>query len=213
MLCGRWLKNKWMRDFMSEDLAKKEIKLEIDKIREKFKNKELTDDVIDKSAKNFSDIIKKYSESEIPDIVWLSKELGFDVYNSDDLPEDISGIINVNLELEKTYGSSKVIMLSSKVKVGKQRFVLAHELAHYIIELDENNLPYMSAYKNSNNEKSEDDANRFAATILMPKEDVKKEYEAIKAYCLPEDIPIELSEKFKVTPKSMKRRLKELKLI
>lgn len=116
--------------------------------------------------------------------------------------EEISGAIK-----KKETGAT--ILVNSTETLGRQRFTIAHEIAHYIFEMvqgREETILETRSYRHDGVSK-EFRADSFAADLLMPKELLEKEYNSLFF-----PTSIELSEKFGVSKMAMKKRLKGLGL-
>lgn len=118
-------------------------------------------------------------------ILGLVRSLGFTVYKDSSLPSNISGRIEVD-------GNKKLIRINTREPWGHQRFVIAHELGHYLMHsglIQGNNYSY--AYKDdytknpkkevllgenkesdspARNSQKERCADVFAAELLMPRD-------------------------------------------
>lgn len=118
-------------------------------------------------------IIVKHSLKIPFDLDSLVKEYADLIYRS--IP--FSGIDGVSLNL-KTPGKKPLIIVNSNIQKQRQFFTLAHELGHIIIPwhlgtiVDE---VYSSAYKDFFYGELEQEANRFAAELIMPKEWIESE--------------------------------------
>ena len=144
------------------------------------------------------------SENEVIDSIAdvLRKKLGFEVKEME-LPQDIDGAILVDSKgkLTKDNKPIKKIVVSSKIDKLKQRFTVAHEFAHYIINDNREILAFRDHSRNrkklfSDNE-LEDDVDYMAASILMPKDSFYNEL--IKLKSEPEVIKyLTLYKKFRV---------------
>lgn len=95
------------------------------------------------------------------------------------LPAGISGEIRPN-------GASYEIKVNRHDSKGRQRFTVAHELAHYLLHRDQigDGVRDDALYRSSLSDVREAEANRLAAEILMPASKVK---EALAEYPGSED--------------------------
>lgn len=140
------------------------------------------------------------------DPVQIAKKIGVQVY-SDTLPESVSGAII------KKPGSDAIILIEQKDSSNRQRFTCAHELGHFVDELQNNGEEYnefehidlRSDMARRGTDPKEIFANEFAASLLMPEEEVKKRYVKDKS-------TMSLSICFGVSPQAMQFRLKKLRL-
>lgn len=105
------------------------------------------------------------------DIQAIIREMGID-YTEQPKPEDISGLI-------EPYGAGYRIVVNSNHSLNRRRFTAAHELGHWVYHRDliEDGLIDDGFYRSERIghyggtkilREYETQANRFAATILMP---------------------------------------------
>ena len=155
--------------------------------------------------------------SEEVDIIALAKSLGFEVGNAS-LDEDDDGFILVNENEEKLFGlkTNKLIGVNSARPLSWKRFIIAHEIGHYILHYESQNKKGMYAHRDHRNGRSDDEnaADYFAANILMPKDRFAKSYTELKNKQLEEgDVIVLLAEKYLVPQKAAERRIGELELV
>ena len=74
-----------------------------------------------------------YSGKGATPIVKIAKEFDFKTYKQE-LTQGLSGDININGDTLERYGHDKVIIVNKEEELFHQRFVVAHELAHYLFE-------------------------------------------------------------------------------
>lgn len=154
------------------------------------------------------------------DIFKFATELGFDV-RAAKLPGEIEGLIIVDESSEKIskFRTSKVIGYNIKFDLIKNKFIVAHELAHYI---DEKMSPSNQGSKivvaarepcgpNYSNNADEQRKDYMAAALLIPKEDLLKK--------IPKDMSLlddqfyqKLADYYRVDIRLAKRRVKEVSL-
>lgn len=183
-------------------------------IRE-VKTTQYTENTVSDAA---SKILMVENKTQIPvPIINICKKIGFVVFMQD-LPGDICGYIAVDGELKEKFGSDKLISVDKNESNKRRRFTVAHELGHYLFEFNPNNqIQFYNAFEEphvTSDRPNEKLANRFAAELLMPKNEFVSE--AKNAYrihknsseMLYEVVQI-LSDKFLVPPKAVERRLKE----
>ncbi len=160
-------------------------------------------------------ILKAYSIEKMPvPIVQLAKKLRFSVFQQEFDKDNISGIIAIDPELREKFGNDKIITVNTKDNLGHQRFTIAHELAHYLFDFDDNaSTQYYNAYDTTDSDNEiEDRANFFAANLLMPRDEFVKKYnEYIVTFTL-YDMVLKLSDDFQVSTSAIKKRIEELKL-
>lgn len=116
-------------------------------------------------------------------IVKIANCFGFSCYKAENIPQEISGNIFVGGTTESIYNTDKVIIVGYNEEYEHQRFIIAHELAHYLIdyigsaESKDKRLLFSKAYhKNNSFSEEEVRADRFAAELLMPAELFLKKY-------------------------------------
>ncbi len=153
-------------------------------------------------------------------IVDIAKNMGFAVRVTNELPNNDSGFILISPSLKEKFNSTKCIFLSKKIKYGKSRFVIAHEIGHYLYDFNEFKKSefshiYSDGYnKNTQEEPSEQKANKFAAALLMPKDRFSQRYTEMldEGMFSKADVVYELSNAFEITTKSVDKRIKGLEL-
>lgn len=138
-----------------------------------------TDDKIN----NLEDVVEKffsnnniqYNDNQSVDIVNICQKIGFDVITFDNSHvelEDFDGVILVDSD-------EKIIGVNDKLNLNDARFVIAHELSHYIWESTQKHNSITFAFRDSNihGEKKrplENDMDYMAAAILVPRHKLQK---------------------------------------
>lgn len=135
-----------------------------------------------------------------------------------DLGEDVSGLLAIN--------NGKGFIAYSMGQSGqRQRFTIAHELGHYLLHKSDGEdtvfldkdfiVKYRSNKAYTENEmRQEQEANAFAASLLMPKELIFKELGKNDIQKLPENEVIEkLAQTFDVSVPAMTFRLSNLNIL
>jgi hypothetical protein len=133
----------------------------------------------------------------------LAKELGLEVFQST-LPPHISGLIEPSPSAPSGYR----IKLNRHDPHVRQRFTLAHEIAHFLLHRFEIGRGVVddTMYRSNLSDRKEVEANRLAAQIIMPHELVSTERS--KLGNIPYDAMIDkLSQKFKVSKDAMRIRI------
>lgn len=116
-------------------------------------------------------------------VVRIAEKFGFRCFLKDNLDENISGNIYVGGTTRKVYDTDKVIFVSSKERVEQQRFVIAHELGHYLMDYLgsekslNSKLLFSKTYPKQDHDSQEEvRADRFAAELLMPAREFLRRY-------------------------------------
>nr|QGT51458.1 hypothetical protein Unknown280_1500 [uncultured Spirochaetaceae bacterium] len=150
------------------------------------------------------------------DVIDVAKRLGFVVGNAV-LNEEDDGFIVVEEGAEEIMGikTDKLIGVNSNRSLEWKRFIIAHELGHYVLHFKKKNLKGLYAHRDHKRGHSEleNEADFFAANLLMPRESFEKKYTKIKQiYKNDKEIVDALSKHFIVTIRMAERRIEELKL-
>lgn len=167
-----------------------------------------------------TDILRQNNAYSVPvNIEKIVAFYGIDIQPCD-FGDDISGVLIDD-------GQKQTISYNSKNIPTRQKFTIAHEFGHYILEHKRNGLfidnasQYLTMIyrdeKSSTGEYlQEKEANAFAAAILMPKALVERE---IKSIYLEDNFKTEdlnlvgiLADRFKVSLQAMSLRLLNLEL-
>lgn len=172
----------------------------------KFSAKEMNEmeDIIDCFFK-----MEKVKISIPVDIFEFATELGFDVRGAE-FSEPLEGILIVNEFENKISGfnSNKVIVYNCEKDIDTKKFVVAHELAHYIYEkIKSQESKIVVAARDHENENYSDDKNEqmmdyIAASLLVPKNDLRK--------CDKKMDFTEIASKYNVSVELVKRRIEEV---
>lgn len=145
-------------------------------LRERYKNTDCDD-----AAREAADIVRlQFSDKTFPFKIGKAlRELGFNVWVKNFKDKDLSGILAINVD-EKTKLAATV---NANDNHGHQAFTLAHELAHYIFDVDDlDNKKFVANYRtdiDSSTDFSENRANRFAANLLMPQTEFNEIYQKV----------------------------------
>jgi Zn-dependent peptidase ImmA (M78 family) len=146
-------------------------------------------------------VIARYQEQAPVDIVAIAKEMGINVWKLL-LAPDISGKIFRD-HLNGGFSSFSIAVNSNDSPL-RQRFTVAHEIAHFILHrdrLERGDLVDDAMYRSGLSSKEETAANRLAADILMPLPLIRKLVAAgIKD-------PVSLANKLQVSLPAMNIRL------
>lgn len=172
-----------------------------------------------KIEKNVMNMLRsvEYTISECSvDVIDVAKRLGFVVGNAV-LNEEDDGFIVVEEGRKEIMGikTDKLIGVNSNRSLEWKRFIIAHELGHYVLHFKEKNLKGLYAHRDHKRGHSEleNEADFFAANLLMPRESFENKYKEIKqVYKNDKEIVDILSKHFIVTIKMTERRIEELGL-
>lgn len=156
---------------------------------------------------SFRDIVNKHIGPPV-NIEAIVRDVGLRLNRKAELDAGISG------QLERLNGNEFKISVNKAHHYFRQRFTIAHELAHFLLHRDligegvDDSKAYRSeSYGNFHNTeigpREEAQANRFAARLLIPK---SKLGELVRVG----DDVAEISRKFQVSPAAMKIRLNSL---
>ncbi len=142
------------------------------------------------------------------DISKLAVSVGFKVGVSKQLHFKDDGFMSVSKDKKKL-----LIGVNDDRTIEEKRFIVAHELAHYFLHYIDSDLEEAIMHREHIKGKNEDenDADYFAACILMPKQSFVKQFQKLKAkkYDLVDIIDC-LQAVFKTPRESIKRRIEEV---
>lgn len=116
--------------------------------------------------------------------------------------EDASGLF---------VAKQKTIYLNADESADRQNFTLAHELAHYFLQHKPNEYGVYwrnTAYSDGDKPEKEQEADCFAAELLMPKVLIER---LKKLYGLKDDNVVALAKLLGVSPSAMKYRLMDIR--
>lgn len=143
----------------------------------------------------------------------MAKKIGFVVGNAN-LSDKEDGFIIVNSDEKELLGlnANKIIAVNSKREFCLKRFIIAHELGHYLLREDNQKIFAHRENKIGKNEE-ENEFDYFAACLLMPKEKFEEKTSILMNKGIKDDELIyELSNSFQVPSESVRRRFDELEL-
>ncbi len=143
------------------------------------------------------------------DIVKLAKTFGFEVGISKKLPIREDGFIFVAPD-----GTKKIVVNNFR-SIEDKRFTVAHELGHYFLHKNRlDNLVLLREHKKDiepSEKDFEDEADFFAACILMPKQAfVDEKNKLTKAGYNESEIVLRLGEAFGTNRETVLKRLEEV---
>jgi len=90
----------------------------------------------------------------------------------------------------------------------RQRFTIAHEIAHYLLHRDQigDGIEDTILYRSTLSDRREAEANRLAADLIMPEKSIVADLRALGTHITPEVATV-LAEKYDVSEAAMKIRL------
>jgi hypothetical protein len=149
------------------------------------------------------EIVDKHTSAIPVRVGKLAKDLGLEVVLAG-LSPNISGLIEPSPSAESGF----VIKINKYETDERQRFTLAHEIAHFLLHKDyiKNGVVDNIMYRSSLSSRKETEANKLAADILMPISTVLCELTEIGGK-RDEIAAVALARKFRVSTAAMKVRL------
>lgn len=143
-------------------------------------------------------IIAAHQHSVPVNVEAIARDLGLPIYYSE-LDRSIQG------KLSRRGATGFEIFVNKSVSPERQRFTIAHEIAHYVLHKDLINVEIVDVnmYQSMLSSEYEAQANRLAVDILMPRELVRQAYER-------NPHPNELARAFEVSVEAMEIRLRNL---
>ena len=139
------------------------------------------------------------------DIVKFARHHGFIVGNAV-LDDNDDGFLAIHPRRAK----GKVIGVNSNRSLEWKRFIIAHELAHFALHYDGKQVYLHREHKSGRND-TENEADYFAAALLMPRESFRRVYETLREDGLSGKVLVKsLAEKFIVPVESAERRIPEV---
>lgn len=177
------------------------------------KTKEIND--MPARAKEVLDYFQVNDLSSGVPVVEILIKLGFKIFQSELEPAGLSAYIAVDPKLENVYGSNKITCVHINDSVGHKKFALAHELGHYLFDFNEKeSWYYYNTYFPQKDEDAQEPkeirANKFAANLLMPREEFVQKLEEYKKLESKVDIVNALGRYFVVSPTAVIKRFDEL---
>jgi len=146
-------------------------------------------------------------------IVDFVQHLGFIVGNAklDDAEDGFLAIQTSDMAKDGDGTSNdKIIGVNAKRSLDWKRFIIAHEFAHSVLHYKTGEI-YLHRESKKGKDAEENDADYFAAALLMPKESFKRLYDKFKSDGLNDTaIYLQLASIFKVPFDSVPRRISEV---
>lgn len=205
-------------------VQKRENKLMFEEIINHLKNQGQNGNLFDSSdqiellAKTILQEVPYYHYKSPTPVIKIAGEFGINTYKTDKLDKELSGIIYVGGTTEKVYGKDKVILVDEDEPLKHQRFIIAHEIAHYLLDCltnpqyNDSRILFSEGYPKSNHDSpKERKADLFAAELLMPTDLFKDQYDvALKENKHPMFILMYLSDYFQTKMSSIEKRFVEV---
>ena len=169
---------------------------------------------IEKQATTF---LKEYGyqfdKDDYVNIVDFVQKLGFVVGNAKlkDVEDGFLAIQSSTVARNRNGTSNdKIIGVNSKRSLEWKRFIIAHEFAHSVLHYQTGEI-YLHRENKKGKDSEENDADYFAAALLMPSDSFKRRYEQFKEMGLNSNaICLQLASIFKVPFDSVLRRIEEV---
>lgn len=149
------------------------------------------------------EIIANFTAQEPVKLVGLATALGLEVFKSPLKPE-VSGLI----EPSDTAASGFRIRINRHEMAERQRFTLAHEIAHFLLHRDKIGAGVVDnvMYRSNLSSQLEVEANKLAAELIMPRDLINKQLAKLGDMDI-NDAVIALAEQFRVSQPAMRIRL------
>lgn len=162
-----------------------------------------------------SGLLRQYGyneeEDDYLDIVTFTRSLGFNVGNAK-LDEEEDGFIAIRPSSTKRKDKlgDKVIAVNRDRGFDWKRFIIAHEFAHSVLHYKVGSLYLHRENKKGKNE-TENEADYFAAALLMPRISFSRKCEELKKTGLSGNaLSMQLAAIYKVPLESASRRIEEI---
>ena len=148
-------------------------------------------------------VVRAYMANYPVKVGELAAQLGLEVYKSP-LQPTISGMIKPS---ERHPGGYE-IRVNKYEAPERQRFTLAHEIAHFLLHKDDIRAGVVDSvmYRSALTSRKEAEANRLAADIVMPQESVQRELLTLGGVAT-EDVADRLARIFRVSTPAMRIRI------
>lgn len=153
------------------------------------------------------------AEDDYVNIVDFVKHLGFVVGNAklDDAEDGFLAIQTSDMAKNgEEMSNDKIIGVNAKRSLAWKRFIIAHEFAHSVLHYKTGEI-YLHRESKKGKDAEENDADYFAAALLMPVKSFSRLYYKFKEDGLSENaIYLQLASIFKVPFDSVPRRVNEV---
>ena len=150
-----------------------------------------------------AEIVRRYTSSFPVKVGELANELGLKVTRAP-MPPKVSGLIQPSDDAPARFE----IRVNKYEMPERQRFTVAHEIAHYLLHRDDIGAGVVDSimYRSNLTSRKETEANRLAADIVMPTRIVGKELERLGGKRTDETVA-KLASMFRVSVPAMRVRL------
>lgn len=149
-----------------------------------------------------------FEKNDYVNVVNFVKNLGFVVGNAE-LADNEDGFLMIRPQNKNTE-EDKIIGVNVDRTFEWKRFIIAHELGHSILHCSAGE-PYFHRENTKGKNESENEADYFAAALLMPKDSFKRLYNQLKNEGLNDTaVSMKLASVFKVPSESVCRRMGEV---
>jgi Zn-dependent peptidase ImmA (M78 family) len=150
------------------------------------------------------DVIGEHSRSAPVDVERIARDLGIKIYH-----ESLESGVYGKLARDSRSTSGFSIYINKSDSRLRQRFTIAHEIAHFVLHRDlvDSEIVDRQLYRSHLGNKYESQANRFAVGLIMPSELIVEAFEKLSRD------PAVLARKFQVSLAAMKIRLESLGLL
>lgn len=159
--------------------------------------------LLDRVEANEAAIVSRFASSYPVKVGEMASELGLKVIRAPMAPK-ISGLIQPSTDAPSGFE----IKVNKYETPERQRFTVAHEIAHYLLHRHEIGSGVVDSimYRSSLTSRKETEANRLAADIVMPAKLVNRELDRLGGLRTP-DVVDEIAAIFRVSVPAMKVRL------
>lgn len=151
------------------------------------------------------EIIGRHLDSAPVDVHAIAEELGLGLVVDRSMSDDISG----KIERHRASRAGYRITVNGRHSGTRQRFTVAHEIAHYVLHSDliGDGIVDDAMYRSSRGDHIERQANLYAAAVLMPAPLVRQKFrEGVRSYG-------EMAKTFEVSYQVAEIRMKDLRLV
>lgn len=135
-----------------------------------------------------------------------------DMKNKSSKLDKVNAILAVDGELYKEYKTDKIIIINENEPLESQRFMIAHQFAHYVFDFNEQTqINYYNYYRQEDAYDNEKElrASYFAHALLLPKKIFIDRFQQLQNLTYYEKIN-QLSNDFQVCPYTVKYRINAL---